>query len=889
MHDPQDTPAPQRRTASMWRRYVRFWGPRAADDVDDELSYHIEMRVRDYVARGMSEVQAREATTRRLGDLVAARSTCVAITSRRERRMTRAQLIDALVQDVRFALRTLGRQKAWTAVGILTLALGIGANAAVFSVVNNLLLHPLPYPHADRLVIVNSQPTKGNTTGMNVTILVQPTVLKAWRESAHSFEVMEGFTGSDVLLQPATGTPTLLRATSVLPSFPRFAGARPLTGRFFTDEDIASGAKVVVLGEQLWRSRYAGDSAMLGKSMMLDGEIRQVIGVMPASFRIPALLQDATDLWLPLDLKAKTMGVSIVGRLRPGVTHASAGHELDSIAARAGGRNDDVFEFRAAVVPPRELVHFKDSLLLLSGVAGLVLIIACANVAHLLLARGAARQRELAIRTAMGAGGGRLVRQLITESLVLSVAGCLGGIAVAWVGLKLLLAARPASLTQLSEVQLDLTTLLAMIAVSIVTGVVFGLVGVTQTVRLSAHDALKVGSLTTSFGRRHNRLRSLLVVTEMALSTTLLVGATLLVRNVVRLQMRETGFDANGLYAIRVKLPETSYPNPAARTAFSDELARRAAAIPGVDGLLLANGAPPGRQFQIGAMEIEGEPAPPPGTTSFINTVGATPGFFRFMGIRIVEGSTFTDTTKAGGQVIINEGMARKHWPGQSALGHRLRIVYAGPGDWMTIVGVVGAAVMGNLAMDASAPMLYLPGKPRSLPLVRTQQPTSVLPAIRAIVAGMDPRLPAPEITNINRAMLTTISGPRFTATLLSMFTSLALVLAAVGLYGVMAYGVAQRTREIGIRMALGATQRSVAGDVVKRGLALGAVGMLAGLIGAQWATKLVAGMLSGVATGDPTTFVIAGLVLLATAVAACIVPARRAVGVDPLIAMRAE
>jgi hypothetical protein len=346
MHDPQDTPAPQRRTASMWRRYVRFWGPRAADDVDDELSYHIEMRVRDYVARGMSEVQAREATTRRLGDLVAARSTCVAITSRRERRMTRAQLIDALVQDVRFALRTLGRQKAWTAVGILTLALGIGANAAVFSVVNNLLLHPLPYPHADRLVIVNSQPTKGNTTGMNVTILVQPTVLKAWRESAHSFEVMEGFTGSDVLLQPATGTPTLLRATSVLPSFPRFAGARPLTGRFFTDEDIASGAKVVVLGEQLWRSRYAGDSAMLGKSMMLDGEIRQVIGVMPASFRIPALLQDATDLWLPLDLKAKTMGVSIVGRLRPGVTHASAGHELDSIAARAGGRNDDVFEFR---------------------------------------------------------------------------------------------------------------------------------------------------------------------------------------------------------------------------------------------------------------------------------------------------------------------------------------------------------------------------------------------------------------------------------------------------------------------------------------------------------------------------------------------------------------
>ena len=891
MHDPQQTPAPFARAAFTWRRYLRFWGPRAAADVDDELHFHIEMRVRDYMARGLSEAEARAATARRFGDLVGARSECLTITTRRERRMTRAQLVDAFVQDVRFAFRTLGRQKGWTAVAILTLALGIGANTAVFSVVNSLLLHPLPYPNADRITVIFQEPSQGNSTGINVMVTPRPAIVRAWRNGSHSFEAIEGYNTTDMTLRPRDGSSAIVHAASILPSFPRFAGQQPLIGRTFTAAEQSEKAPVVLLGESIWRSRFGSDAGVLGTTITLDEAPYTIIGVMPAAFRLPRLMQEITDVWLPLDMRQEDQGLSVIGRLRAGVTPAAATRELDTLTVRADRAQKSTVSFTTKLVPPSQMVGFRDSLLMLTAAVALVLLIACANVAHLLLARAAARQRELAIRAALGAGRARLFRQLVTESLVLAGAGCLGGLVVGWVGLRALVALRPDTLSELSMARIDTTALLVTIALAIATGIVFGVVGAIQSARHSTHESLKAGTLSASDTRRHNHLRSLLVVTEMALSATLLVGATLLVRSVIRLQTMDPGFDPVGLYGFQVNLPEKSYKTPAARETFYRELATRARSIPGVEGVTIAAGAPPSRSFLIGALEIEGEAPPAAGTTSFLDFNTVEPAYFRLMGIRLVEGTTFTDTTSSSREVIVNEGMARKHWKNGSAVGKRLRVAFNSSGEWMTIVGVAANASTGGLTSEASAPMLYMTTGERYRPalLVRARNGASPLAPLRGLVASMDRGLPPQNVTDIEAAMRDSIAGPRFTMLLLMSFTVLALALAAVGLYGVMSYAVSQRTREIGIRIALGATRRNIARAVVGRGVLLAAIGIAIGLVGAQWATKLIERMLYGIPRTDAVSFIAGSIVLFLTALLACIVPMRRAVAIDPLIAMRSE
>ena len=891
MPDPKQPPPPNARLAANWRRYLRFWGPRAEADVDDELRFHIEMRVREYVARGMSEVEARAATLRRLGDLATTRSECLTITTRRERRMTRAQLIDAFTQDVRFALRTLGRQKGWTTVAIITLALGIGANTAVFSVVNSLLLHPLPYPNADRIAIIFQEPNQGNNTGMQVMVTPRPEIVKAWRDGSRSFEDIEGYETSDVTLQPREGPTAVLRSASILPSFPRFTGQQPSLGRSFAPSDVVEGARVVVLSEPLWRGRFGADPRILGTTITLDGSPYTVIGVMPSAFRLPRVMQDYTDIWLPLDMRKKDVGLSVVGRLRPGASHVAAARELDSLTARVDADAKNRVEFKTKLVPPGEMVNFRDSLLMLTAAVALVLLIACANVAHLLLARTSTRQREMAIRAALGAGGARLFRQLLTESLVLAVAGCAGGIVVGWFGLRALIAMRPETLAELSSARMDLTTLLVATALAALTGVVFGVVGAIQSARHSTHEALKAGALSTSHARRHNRLRSLLVVSEMALSTTLLVGATLLVRSVIHLQTKDPGFEPANLYAIDLPLPQTTYSSNAARSSFFSQFATRARSVSGIRAVTIAEGAPPSRNFLIGALQIEGDAPPPVGTTGFLNYNSVEPVFFQIMGIRVVQGTTFTDTTEAAHQVVINEGMARKHWPGRSAVGKRLRVVYNKPGEWLTIVGVAADASTGGLTDQSSAPMLYMPPREHYRPaaIVRTAAGSDPIPTLRSLLANMDRHLPPASITSVDEAMSKSIAGLRFTMLLLTAFTMLAVILAAVGLYGVMAYAVAQRTREIGIRIALGATRRNIARAIVWQGGVLAVAGIIVGLVGAHWATKLLERMLYGVARGDPMSFAAGGLLLFSTALLACIVPMRRAVAVDPLIAMRAD
>jgi putative ABC transport system permease protein len=777
-------------------------------------------------------------------------------------------------------------------VAVLTLALGIGANSAMFSVVNRLLLNPLPYPGADRVVIVYQQPSQGNTSGHMVMVTPMGRVVSAWLAQTRTFEAIEPYKTTDVTLQLPGELPRVARSAVILPSFAKFAGERAILGRMFNDAEAKGESNVVLLSEGMWRSQFGGESTILGKSMTVNDRPLTVIGVMPSGFQVPERAPGGTDLWLPLDLvKADDDGMLTVGRIRPGITKETAARELDTIAHRDAAQGKSNSRYTVTLADPEDMVSFQDSLVILTAAVALVLLIACANVAHLLLARASTRQREMAIRAALGAGTERLFRQLLTESMLLSIAGCIGGLAVGAAGLRLLVAARPENLDQLSVARMDWSTLIVAVVLSVVTGIAFGVIGALQASRHASHDALKAGSLTSSLGRSQGRLRGLLVVSEMALCSMLLVGAALLFRSVANLQNRDPGFDSSGLYALAVQLPEGRYKTKAAKLAFFTDLRARAEKMPGVQGMTIAASAPPTVALLIGALQVEGQPAPPAGETAFINFNGVEPDFFRLMRMRILEGTSFTDTTAAAGQVLINEGMARKHWPGQSAVGRRLRVAYDGKGDWRTVVGVVANASTQGLTSESSQPMLYTPGLSFFDPtlLLRTTGDAKMIPGLMALVASMDAKLPPPEVTSISEAMRRSMAKPRFTMLLLIVFTFVAVGLAAVGLYGVLAYSVAQRTREIGIRMALGASRSVVARSVLSQGLVLAGIGAVLGLIAARWGVKLVSSMLYGVQQTDGLSFLAGGIVLLVIAIVACLIPVRRAVSVDPLIAMRSE
>jgi putative ABC transport system permease protein len=858
-------------------------------EVEDEIKLHLLLRAEQLGQSGVSADDAYAEAVRRFGPLSQSRAALFDAARHRETRMQRTEFLADARQDVAFALRTLSRQKAWTAITVATLALGIGATTAVFSVVSTLLLHPLPYPRANRVVYVQEQPASGNNTGISVSITPSAKEIRQWRQNAHSFEAMEPTRTRPLSLKTTTGDPSSVYTTAILPTFPDFAGARPIAGRMFTDSDIIAGGRVALLGETFWRERLGGSRSVLGQLITVGDSAYAVIGVMPASLRIGGPGTRPTDVWLPFDLRDDKAAGNILARLRPGVSPAVAARELDSIDARVVGATAGKLPFLVTVSTPAERVRFRSSLYLLSAAVALVLLVACVNVAHLLLARSATRQREMALRAALGAGRGRLLRQLLTESLLLSAAGTLAGIGVGLVGVRALIAFRPTSHDELKAAHLDATTLAIAIGVALVSGVVFGIIGAVQSSRSSTHDALKAGAANASAGARHRRLRSVLVVSEIALSAMLVVGSALVVRSLASLQHTDLGFDPRGLYGMDVTFQSRALP-PVARAQILNEFATRVRALPGVRALTLARAEPGSRWFAVGRLQIEGEPPPPKTAMSFIDLGYVRPNYFSTMGIALREGTNFTDTTVAGMQVIINEGFARKHWARGTAVGHRVRIADTDSEPWFTIVGVAHDALTDGPMAESDAPFFYVPvdsGRRAEAILVRVNGDGSVLAP--AIAIGKQMGIRDVSINGVERFIDKTLSEPRFVTMVMSVFGVIGLVLAAIGLYGVMSYTITQQTREIGIRVALGAPRSHVVNRVLRRGAALAATGTAFGLLAAGWGTKLIASQLHGVERLDPISFAAGAVVLIGAALLACIVPARRAVAVDPITAIRAE
>jgi putative ABC transport system permease protein len=872
-----------------WRRYARFWGARVDRDVDDEMRFHIEMLIHDYEARGMSPEDARAAATRRLGNLPGARDACLTIGHRRQRRMARARTLDALMQDIRFALRTLGRQKGWTTVALLTLALGIGASTAMFCVVNSLILHPLSYIGADRVRLVWLAIPNSNTM-----VSPDPDVLNAWK-SAHSLDALEQYESFQSTLS-GRGDPTLVQVARINSSFLTLANAPVILGRnFVPDEERPGGEPVALIDEGYWRGKLGASASILGQRLTIDGKSLTIVGVVSSKIQLPGVGDDHVDFWKAARSDTTPVFGVTVARLRPGVQQSDAERELDSIAARLDVRTmTSAKQFKTALRSPSSFIGFAESLYLWAGAVALLLLVACANVAHLMLARGATRVRELAIRAALGAGRGRIVRQLLTESLLLASSGCVLGVGVGYGGVRVLLALRPASLDELAHTQLEWRAFNAAGVLSVITGVVFGLTAALHSIRHTSSDSLRANSLSGTTNHSTNRARSALVVTEMALSAMLLVGAILLVRSVRNLQHVDIHFNATDLYSLRLRISRNRYPTQSEKQAFIDAVVDGARHLPAVVQAAFASSSPPHFGLMLSRAESSEGTSLPTGSISIYNIV--TSEYFDVLQLRIAHGRTFTRNALTDDEIMINEGFAQRLWPGETAVGKRLRFTSPGaktPEPWKTVIGVVTNVPMG-LATDVTKPMFYLTSNSAGWSgsvsiIVRARHGVNPTSSLQRLVMRLDPDASPPTVESVPKAISNSIASQRFTMDLIAVFAVLAVVLSAIGLYGVISYVVTQRTREIGIRMALGALPAEVARTIVARGLVLSVIGLSLGLIGAVWGTKLIKSTLFGVTGTDTISYATTGVALLAVSILASLVPMRRAMRVDPVIAMRGE
>ncbi len=881
------------------RRYARLWRNITAE-VDDELRFHLESRIREYRDAGMSEDDARAAALARFGDVDRVRETCETIDHLSDRERRRTRMWDTLRQDVIHALRAFRRTPGFTLVAILTLALGIGANTAIFSVVNGVLLRPLPYTEPDRLVRLY---TAFHGSGELRYGMSQPEFMD-YKGLTHIFENAAAFTGTRVTLT-GDDEPRHVRGIAATRDLLPVLGVTPFLGRNFEGDEGRSGTEpVVIVAHEFWQTHFGGDPSLLDRTIQLNGIGRRVIGILPPQ----AALADA-ELFTPLfihpdSLTHRTFNyLNGVARLRPGVTLAHAQRELNALTARSVQAWPSDYPadmgYGATVAGMHEEIvgDIRPALLVLLGAVGLVLLIACANVANLLLARGEVRQREIAVRMAIGAGRGRVLRQLLTESMLLAGAGAVVGMLLAWWGLRTIIALSPESIPRVEEVRIDVVVGFVALGATLLTGVLFGLFPALQLMRTDVQTALKDGGRTGSGAGTRSSLGRLLVVGEIALAVVVVIGATLLVRSYGALRNVDAGFAPAQRLVVDLSLPGTRYDGQTTVT-FYRQLVDQLRGLPGVESAAAASDLPPVAGGNNWDIEIDGRPVPEGQSAPSPNIRSVTHDYFATLAIGVLQGRVFTTEDNEGSLpvAVINETAARRIWPGEDPVGKRVRFGARRP--WVTIVGVARDVRSAGLAEAPSSELFLLHGQMLGIAtperamylVVRTSgEPMALVDRVRATIRETDPMLAIGTIRTLDDIVTRSVARQRFTATLLTAFGVVALVLAAVGIYGIMSYGVRLRTREIGIRMALGAQSRDVLALFVGQGMRLAAMGLAAGVLAAFALARLMTRLLFGVAPSDPVTYVSIVLLLAAVALLATWIPARRAVRVDPMRALRAE
>lgn len=890
-----------------------FWRLPIDREVDEELAQHLELQARRFEQQGMPHAAARAMAVRRFGDVATVRHSCLALAHDLEDHMNRRELVHELRQDVGYAGRVLRKSPLFTLVAVATLAIGIGANTAIFSVVRAVLLRSLPYQHAARTVAIWNRYNQG---GSQNTTAIAAAEFADIRDQQRSFDEVAAIYRQQSNLVGVCGSggacePERLTTYAVSPNLFRLLGVSPRLGRAFRDEEGAANSEPVVLvSHDLWMRRFAGDPALLGRSINLGGRLRTVIGIMPPEVRFPdapvGFLRERGDLWTPYSWerdRGESRGnqfLAVLGRLRPAATLESARRDLDLIAGRFRSQYADRYAARdlgwsLAVVPLRdEMVgDARGALLVISGAVGLVLLIACVNVANLTLARGAARAREMALRAALGARRARLVRQLLTESTILALAAGALGTVLAYFGARALVALNPGSVPRLDGARLDGAVLALSAVTSLLTGILVGVVPALRHSHLRMHDALRGGARATGPHDVRRGLRSLLVVGEVAMALVVLVGAGLLLRSFVTLQRVDAGFRAEGTLTFQLTLPRTRYDSAAKIVVFHRGLQERLAAMPGVEHAAAVSPLPMSGDGWGGSFIVEERPLAPGEPEPHGEYAVSLPGYFRAMGITMREGRDFTaaDAPGAPEVVVVDEALAARHWPGQSAIGKRVNLIGRPEGVWATVVGVV-AHVHNGSPSQPGEPQIYMPffqrpQTPLAYVLRTSGDPLALSVSARRAVHEADQELPVSRVSAMSSLENRALARERFNTLLFTIFAATALTLAAVGLYGVLGYLVSQRVGEIGIRLALGGQPRDVLRLVVGEGMAMALAGIALGVVCALLLSRFIGKLLYGVAPTDLATYVsIAGLLGIVALVASAI-PARRATKVDPMVALR--